>query len=110
MLAILKPLKCGTCQSRFHDTNSVNSHVNSVHSAGIEEQRTTKSTEIYPQSKKVAQEQSNNTDSDREEQLTDSNNDQEYTIFPNFFAKADKVCVRLNDDTKWWNTKRQYTL
>ena len=33
---------------------SLESHVNSVHSTGIEEQRTTKSTEIHPQSMKVA--------------------------------------------------------
>lgn len=52
--ATLKPLKCGTCQSRFPDTTSLESHVNSVHFTGIEEQRTTKSTEIHPKSMKVA--------------------------------------------------------
>ena len=37
VLVILKPLKCGPCQSRFPDTTSLKSHVNSVHAAGIEE-------------------------------------------------------------------------
>ena len=45
----------------------------------------------------TASEQSDKIDSDTTEQLTDSDVDPEYTIFPISFAKADEVCVRLND-------------
>ena len=45
----------------------------------------------------TASEQSDKIDSDTTEQLTDSDVDPEYTIFPISFAKADGACVRLND-------------
>lgn len=45
----------------------------------------------------TASEQSYSTDSDHNDQLTDSDIDPEYSIFPISFAKADDVCVRLND-------------
>ena len=45
----------------------------------------------------TASEQSDKIDSDTTEQLTDSDVDPEYTIFPISLAKADEVCVRLND-------------
>lgn len=45
----------------------------------------------------TASEQSYSTDSDHNDQLTDSDIDPEYAIFPISFAKADDVCVRLND-------------
>ena len=45
----------------------------------------------------TASEQSDKIDSDTTEQLTDSDVDPEYTIFPISFAKTDEACVRLND-------------
>ena len=45
----------------------------------------------------TASEQSNKSDSDPKQQLTDSEIDPAYPIFPISFAKADEVCVRLND-------------
>ena len=45
----------------------------------------------------TASEQSDKIDSDTTEQLTDSDVDPEYTIFPISLAKADEVCIRLND-------------
>ena len=59
----------------------------------------------------TASEQNNKSHSDPKEQLTDSDIDPAYTIFTISFAKADEVCVRLNEfNTKWSNTERQNTL